>query len=64
MRILTVLSLIAFCFMPALSASAGEGNNRCCHLVTTGSDDPNHLSSLSSTTEGGNVSCQHEKYSG
>jgi hypothetical protein len=56
MRILTALSLIVFCFMPVVSASAG-GNGRCCHPVTTGSDDPNHLSSLSSTSEGGIVSC-------
>ena len=56
MRILTVLSLIAFCFMPVISANAGEG--RCCHPVTTGHDVPNHLSSLSSTSEGGNVSCE------
>jgi hypothetical protein len=56
MRILTVLSLIAFCFMPVISATAGEG--RCCHPVVTGGDKPNNLSSLSSTTEGGNVSCE------
>ena len=63
MRILTVLSLIAFCFMPVISATAGE-SGRCCHQVITGNDDPNHLSSLSSTTEGGNVSCAQRKYNG
>ena len=61
MRILIVLSLIAFCFMPAISASAGE-SGRCCHPVTTGGDKPNNLSSLSSTTEGGNVSCERKSY--
>jgi hypothetical protein len=49
MKVLLILALIASSFMPILPASAFQCS------ITTGSDDPNHQSSLSSTTEGGNT---------
>lgn len=42
--------ILAAVFLYASPASAGHY----CRTVTTGGDKPNHQSSLSSTTEGGN----------
>lgn len=47
--------VLSFAIDGMTAASAAESNQTC---SPAGSDDPNHQSSLSSTTEGGNVSCK------
>ena len=48
--------VMSFAIDGLTAAPAMAESNQTCS--TTGSDDPNHQSSLSSTTEGGNVSCE------
>jgi len=51
LKILAILALTAASFLPTLPASAGAP----CSI--SGNDNPNHQSSLSSTTAGGNRTC-------
>jgi hypothetical protein len=54
MKLVIILALIASSFLPILPASADGW------CITSGSDNPNHQSSLSSTTEGGNTTCSEQ----
>ena len=59
LKAIVVATLLAVSLVPAVTATDSFASKTTC--VTTGSDEPNHLSSLSSTSEGGNVTCKTQK---
>jgi hypothetical protein len=51
MKLLAILALIATSLLPVLPAAAATS------CTTSGHDKPNHNSGLSSTSQGGQVTC-------
>lgn len=55
MKLVAILALIAASFLTVLPASAASQS-----CATSGHDKPNHMSGLSSTSQGGRTTCSDD----